>query len=541
MMSLSGVGFDIGQPADRELVDLMERAIATLPEEEKRYRVRIRSMLTSVLVATTDSSRREELAAEALAIAEADGDAELIASAQLARRLALWRRDALEERTAAVLVAVTEARRSGNIHLELTASMFAMSDLLELGRADEHRALLAEFRARAAALHIPTYEVYAHFIEASHRLAAGEYDEARRLADLALETGRSAHGVNAEIVYAGIMFRMAQDLDQRAELIDESARMMAANPRMRLWQIAHLGALVDAGRLDEVRPILEDIIGEDGVRLPDNQMFLISTCALVAAAAALGDRERALVLRRALEPYAERFAVSGLGGISIGPVQPLRRHRREGDRRHRRRRAVPPPRRQRGRAAGQPGPRSPERGRIWRTPCQPVAVPATRRQRRSRPPRRGGSPGRSDSCCAGGDDEAHGRVRITSPSPDDALRRSGQVVEEVGGRHEEQAAGDGGREVEDPVVVARRIADEHVPEHLLDHARRRRVADEVGAELVGDRSSRTPCCRAGSGARSRRVRRSCSARRGSCSASRRRAARRSTASDDRSPAPAPRR
>ena len=255
-----------------------------------------------------------------MAIAEADGDAELIASAQLARRLALWRRDDLEERTAAVLIAVAEARRSGNVHLELTASLFAMSDLLELGRADEHRALLESFRARAATLHMPMYEVYAHFIEANHRLAAGEYDEAQRLADLALEMGRAAHGVNAEIVYAGIKFRMAQDLDRRVALLDESERMVHANPRMRLWQIARLGALVDAGRRDEVRATFEELVGEDGVRLPDNQMFLISACALVAAAAALGDTARAGVLRQALEPYADRLAVSGLGGISIGPV-----------------------------------------------------------------------------------------------------------------------------------------------------------------------------------------------------------------------------
>jgi hypothetical protein len=34
-----------------------------------------------------------------------------------------------------------------------------------------------------------------------------------------------------------------------------------------------------------------------------------------------------------------------------------------------------------------------------------------------------------------------------------------------------QTAGDRGREVEDPVVVARRLADEHVLEHLLDDIR----------------------------------------------------------------------
>ena len=58
MMSLSGVGFDIGEPADPELVDLMERAIAELPDDQRRYQVRIRSMLTSVLVPDPDPTRR---------------------------------------------------------------------------------------------------------------------------------------------------------------------------------------------------------------------------------------------------------------------------------------------------------------------------------------------------------------------------------------------------------------------------------------------------------------------------------------------------
>ena len=50
------------------------------------------------------------------------------------------------------------------------------------------------------------------FQRASHALSAGDYAEARRLADAALAAGRKSHGVNAEVAYAGVWFRLALDL-----------------------------------------------------------------------------------------------------------------------------------------------------------------------------------------------------------------------------------------------------------------------------------------------------------------------------------------
>ncbi|SOY97263.1 hypothetical protein CBM2599_B51009 [Cupriavidus taiwanensis] len=59
-----------------------------------------------------------------------------------------------------------------------------------------------------------------------------------------------------------------------------------------------------------------------------------------------------------------------------------------------------------------------------------------------------------------------------------------QRFEQVGRGDKEQAAGDSPAEIEQPVVVAGRPADEHVLEHLLDRGRRAGVGDEVGAEFA---------------------------------------------------------
>ena len=60
----------------------------------------------------------------------------------------------------------------------------------------------------------------------------------------------------------------------------------------------------------------------------------------------------------------------------------------------------------------------------------------------------------------------------------------GHVLQKRRRRHEEQISGDGAAEVEQPVVVAGRPADEHVLEHLLDGAGRTAVADEIGAKFT---------------------------------------------------------
>lgn len=319
MMSISGVGFDLGQPVDRELVAALEEAIATLPPDARRYQVRMRSMLTSALVPSPDRRYRERLADEALAIAEADGHPELLASAYLARRLALWHLDGLDERATAVLRAVEEAGRTPNVLLELTTMLFALSDLLELGRLDEERELLIRFRHRAAELHVPLFEVYAEFFEASDLLSLGQHDEAERVATAALAKGLRAQGFNAEVAHAAIRFRLAIHRGQLADRVDE-CRELAATNRLRMWKVALVRALAAIGEHDEARAHLDELVEPTRLKLADNPMFLVAACTLLEALHDLGDAPRAAAVRAALEPYDRRIGVIGLSGISIGPV-----------------------------------------------------------------------------------------------------------------------------------------------------------------------------------------------------------------------------
>src|ERR1700693_1884600 len=75
-----------------------------------------------------------------------------------------------------------------------------------------------------------------------------------------------------------------------------------------------------------------------------------------------------------------------------------------------------------------------------------------------------------------------------TPTPPETCSTSrlarNEGLQQVQGRDEEEVAGQGAAEVQQPIVVPGRAPYEHVLQHLLDRPRRPGVADEVGAELA---------------------------------------------------------
>src|SRR5262245_29121412 len=63
------------------------------------------------------------------------------------------------------------------------------------------------------------------------------------------------------------------------------------------------------------------------------------------------------------------------------------------------------------------------------------------------------------------------------------LRRLSKFLQRRARWREERCAGVRGREIEQPVVSARRVADIHSLQHLLDHPKISRIADKIRAEL----------------------------------------------------------
>src|SRR5580658_8721342 len=59
-----------------------------------------------------------------------------------------------------------------------------------------------------------------------------------------------------------------------------------------------------------------------------------------------------------------------------------------------------------------------------------------------------------------------------------------RILQERGRRYEEQRAGPSSAEIQYPIVISGRAADEHVFQHLLSGSRRAAVANEISTKLA---------------------------------------------------------
>jgi tetratricopeptide (TPR) repeat protein len=77
---------------------------------------------------------------------------------------------------------------------------------------------------------------------------------------------------------------------------------------------------MEIGRVDDARAHFEVVAKNDFAGLPKDPVWMAAMEGLAEVAAFLGDRERAAVLYRMLEPYAAMNAVVGGGFVCTGPV-----------------------------------------------------------------------------------------------------------------------------------------------------------------------------------------------------------------------------
>jgi DNA-binding SARP family transcriptional activator len=303
---------------DPATVALLEEALAALGEREPALRARLLGRLAIELYHSPPVSRREELSAEAVALARQAGAPDALADALSARHVALWSPLHLDERAALAdeMIAV-----AGDRERALQGRNWRVLDLLERGDIDAARREIAEHERLADELRLPGYQWWSPMWRAMLAFLEGRLADAERLRAEALEIGRRASDRVAEL----FNWIQAVFLDiEREPLPPATTTDLPDRVAVAAVQTAFRSDLpviyAEMGRRDEARAELEAIGAGAFAGVASDMNWLASIAELGQGAALLGAAERAGELYGLLAPYRGRAVLVGRAALCLGPV-----------------------------------------------------------------------------------------------------------------------------------------------------------------------------------------------------------------------------
>ncbi len=303
-----------------EQITLVHDALALLPPDEQAMRSRLLARL-SVAGATPDGTMSARgLAEEALALAEAAGDPQLIAQALAALNDALGGPDHVEQRRANAEQIVALAREAGDQTLELLGHRFLVVVHAELGDFAAHDSEIEAFARLADRLRQPLLGWYTPLFRGAQALLRGSLAEAERRNREVAAAAASTGSVNAALLAATqlLCIRADRNIEPPADLLD----ILDMDPAEWASYASGLSFVAArAGQPEKAKVLLALHSGDHFARIRPDSEF-ITTCMLFGRVAAdVGDVEALRDLRGLLLPYEDLWVVDGISACIWGPVQ----------------------------------------------------------------------------------------------------------------------------------------------------------------------------------------------------------------------------
>lgn len=295
---------------------LLEEALPGLASGADELRVRVLIDLAGTRAETIGlEAAALPLAKEAVRLAKAIGDQALIAAATYAWHYASLDLAPPQERLEilAGMPATAGWERPPGFPIEAAKVV----DLLQLGRLDEVRRLVALATERVDAQGEQAQLWYAHVWKAMLALLENRLADADAAVADAFAVARTAGASRWVVDTTGPSF-VLRWLDGRlAELEQEVTALAEERPE---WDCARAFLLAEVGRLDEAATLLRAAAAVN-FRVRPAMNTTLSRALWAGVAAATGDRDSARLLYELLTPHAEEWVVLvPTASMSFGPV-----------------------------------------------------------------------------------------------------------------------------------------------------------------------------------------------------------------------------
>ena len=288
---------------DEEKVRVLERALKTPQAADDAVNARLRATLAAELVFDADNQRRWDLSLEAVAAARRAGDAQLLAEVLSVHATTLWAPGHLAARRAAGDEALAIASALGDP--ELLARILVWARAVPAFEAMDLTALDQSLEAAAALgddLHHPTVRWATAVFRSSRELLAGRVPEAEELALAGLELGQEAGQPDAFVIFAGQLWFLRYEQGRADEILDTVQSVIEQVPGLPAWHTMLGVSYCETGRAEAAREVFESVAQNDFDDLPADATGLLALAAASIMCAYLRDRARAAPARPAGAP-----------------------------------------------------------------------------------------------------------------------------------------------------------------------------------------------------------------------------------------------
>jgi DNA-binding SARP family transcriptional activator len=303
---------------DPAVVELLEEALQALGDKDVPARAIAAGRLAQWLYHADEGERREHLCQEALAVAGRVGDRATLAEVLTATFWARYGPDDLDGRlrTATAIAGIGE--ELGDRELMLRGAQCRIHSLLEMGDMDQ-TSEAADIQARLAReLRQPQYTRLATIHSALMAGLLGSFDEAERLANLALTLTQSRGRMEAVRVYGAQMFWLRWLQGRLAEQAELVSKVVARQPSVHVFRAALAWAYAETGNFDGARAALDQLESQAGADFSGLQRELqwwATVVGIVFAVDRLKDTKRAMPLYELLLPYGDRTCTLGQAAL----------------------------------------------------------------------------------------------------------------------------------------------------------------------------------------------------------------------------------
>jgi DNA-binding SARP family transcriptional activator len=300
---------------DPALTPLLERALAAVGDSDARTRVRLLARLAGASRDDTLRERRELIAAEAVGLAEAEGDPATLAYALEGQFVALEGPEiagsgiGVGERLIALGEQIGDRERVFAGHDHRIHNFWQVTDRAGVDVELDALGVLADtLRQPAQHWHVGTGRTMLALME-------GRFADAEELIDETFELGLRVESWNAVVSQRLALFTLRRAQGRLAELEDTIARSVLEYPALLRFRcaLAHLYAEIGRGR--DARPTFDTLLARDLAHEHLDAEWLFSMALLVDPCAQLGDRGAAEKLYSLLVPYERLYAMAPVESV----------------------------------------------------------------------------------------------------------------------------------------------------------------------------------------------------------------------------------